>query len=235
MKPVIALTPEAKTLPAHHARRGAYCGVSYSDAIARAGGLPIILPLTRDPVLLRQILRHCQGLLLTGGADVSHQFYAPNMPPRQRATIHGVDEVRDEMEFYLTRLALRNSVPVFGICRGIQVMNVALGGTLFPDIPGHDHPQAEVRLHPLQWEPTSRMRATLGLRAGFVNTSHHQALDRVAPGLVVTARAPDGFIEAVEHQSARFFWGVQFHPERLVKVAPKYLRLFQALVAAAAS
>ena len=232
VKPVIALTPEAKTLPANHARRGAYCGVSYSDAIAAAGGLPVILPLTRDPSLLRQLLSHCQGLLLTGGADVSHKFYAPSLPARQRATIYGVDEVRDEMEIYLTRLALRNAVPVFGICRGIQVMNVALGGTLFPDIPGHDHPQAEALLHTLRWEPTSQMRATLGPRAGAVNTSHHQALDQVAPDLVVTARSEDGIIEAVEHISARLFWGVQFHPERLVKVAPKFFRLFRAFVAA---
>ena len=232
VKPVIALTPEAKTLPANHARRGAYCGVSYTDAVAAAGGLPVILPLTRDPALLRQLLSHCQGLLLTGGADVSHQFYAPHLPARQRATIHGVDEVRDAMEIYLTRLALRNDLPVFGVCRGIQVMNVALGGTLVPDLPGHDHPQADGLFHTLQWEPTSQMLATLGPQAGAVNTSHHQALDRVAPSLVVTARAEDGTIEAVEHKTARFFWGVQFHPERLVKVAPKFLRLFQALVAA---
>ena len=232
VKPLIALTPEAKTLPANHARRGAYCGVSYSDAVAAAGGLPVILPLTRDPALLRLILHRCQGLLLTGGADVSHKFYAPRLPADQRATIHGVDEVRDEMEIYLTRAALRNDLPVFGICRGIQVMNIALGGTLIPDLPGHDHPQTDGLLHTLQWEPTSQMRATLGPRAGAVNTSHHQALDRVATGLAVTARSEDGIIEAVEHKTARFFWGVQFHPERLLKAAPQFLRLFQALVAA---
>ena len=142
MKPLIALTPEAKALPANHAQRGAYCGVSYTAAVAAAGGLPLILPLTRNRVLLRQILSRCQGLLLTGGADVSHKFYAPRMSARHRATIQG------------------------------------------------------------------------------------------AAGLAVTARADDGVIEAIEHVTARFFWGVQFHPERLVKVAPQFLRLFQAFVAA---
>ena len=232
VKPLIALTPEAKTLPANHAQRGAYCGVSYTDAVAAAGGLPVILPLTRNPVQLRQILSRCQGLLLTGGADVSHKFYAPRMSAHRRATIRGVDEVRDEMEICLTRAALRQDLPVFGICRGIQVMNVALGGTLVPDIPGHQNPQADGLIHALHWEKSSAMRATLGPQPGPVNTSHHQVLDQVALGLAITARADDGVIEAVEHTAARFFWGVQFHPERLVKVAPQFSRLFQAFVAA---
>ena len=232
VKPLIALTPEAKTLPANHAQRGAYCGVSYTDAVAAAGGLPLILPLTRNPALLRQILSRCQGLLLTGGADVSHKFYAPRMSARHRATIRGVDEVRDEMEISLTRAALRQDIPVFGICRGIQVMNVALGGSLVPHLSGHQNPQSDGLIHALHWEKSSAMRVTLGARSGPVNTSHHQALDQVAAGLAVTARTDDGVVEAVEHVAARFFWGVQFHPERLIKVAPQFLRLFQAFVAA---
>ena len=232
MKPVIAVTPEAIVLPTNHAKRGAFCGVSYSDAIAKAGGVPMIFPLTRDPVLLRQLWQRCDGLLLTGGADVSHKFYAPRMSAKLRDKIHGVDEVRDEMEIWLTRAALRTARPVFGICRGIQVMNVALGGTLLPDIPGHRHLQADGLIHELRWEPRSKIRATLGESAPLVNTAHHQALGRVAPGLRVTARTEDGVIEAVEHTTARFFWGVQFHPERLVEVAPQYRRLFVALVAA---
>ena len=232
MKPLIALTPEAITLPANHAKRGAFCGVSYSDAVANAGGVPVILPLTRDPALLRQFIQRCDGLLLTGGADVSHKFYAPRMPATQRTAIQGVDEVRDAMELWLTRAALRANQPVLGICRGIQVMNVALGGTLFPDVPNHRHPQADGLIHTLRWEPSSKILAALGTPATPVNTSHHQALAKVAPSLRVTARAEDGVIEAAEHLTARFFWGVQFHPERLVAVAPQYRRLFAALVAA---
>ena len=232
VKPVIALTPEAITLPANHARRGAFCGVSYSDAVAKAGGVPVILPLTRDPTLLRQLWQHCDGLLLTGGADVSHKFYAPRLSAPQRATIQGVDEVRDAMEIWLTRAALRDDVPVLGVCRGIQVLNVALGGTLVPDVPGHRHPQADGLIHALRWESSSKIRATLGTPVAPVNTSHHQAVDRVAAGLRVTARAADGVIEALEHTTARFCWGVQFHPERLVEVAPQYRQLFKALVAA---
>ena len=232
MKPVIALTMKEITTPQNHARRGTVCGEVYSDAVAKAGGVPMILPLTRNLSLLRQLWQHCDGLLLTGGADVSHKFYAPRMPARQRAAIQGVDEVRDEMEIWLTRAALRDGVPVLGICRGIQVMNVALGGTLLTDIPNHRHPQADGLIHRLQWEQSSRILAELGTPVMPVNTTHHQALDKVAPGLRVMARAEDGIIEAVEHKTAQFFWGVQFHPERLVKAAPQHRRLFKALVAA---
>ena len=232
VKPVIALTPEAISLPANHAKRGAFCGEAYSDAVVKAGGVPVILPLTCDLSLLRQLWQHCDGLLLTGGADVSHKFYAPRMPSRQRAAIQGVDEVRDEMEIWLTRAALRDNRPVLGICRGIQVMNVALGGTLLTDIPNHRHPQADGLIHRLHWEQSSKIRAALGTPAVAVNTTHHQALDKVAPGLRVTARAEDGIAEAVEHTAARFCWGVQFHPERLVKVAPQHRQLFKAFVAA---
>ena len=232
MKPLIALTPEAIALPANHAKRGAFCGVTYSEAIVKAGGIPVILPLTRNPAILRQLLQRCAGLLLTGGGDVSHKFYAPRLSARLRATIQGVDEVRDEMEIFLTRAALQADRPVLGICRGIQVMNVALGGTLVPDVPHHRHPKPAGLAHALRWAPASEIRAALGAPASPVNTSHHQALAKIASGLRVTAWAPDGIIEAVEHSTARFVWGVQFHPERLLKVAPQFRRLFAAFVAA---
>ena len=228
MQPTIGITPEVRQSP-----RGAVCAAAYSDAVVKAGGVPVILPLTRDPALLRQLWQRCDGLLLTGGGDVSHKFYAPRLPARQRALIQGVDEVRDEMEIWLTRAAVRDAVPVLGICRGIQIMNVALGGTLFPDIPGHRHPQTDGLIHPLQWAAASKIRTVIGTPITSVNTTHHQALAKIAPGLRVTARAADGTIEAVEHTTARFFWGVQFHPERLVEVVPQYRRLFAAFVAAA--
>ena len=227
MKPLIALTSEAVTLSA---KRGAFCQSAYSEAIAGAGGIPVILPLTHKPAILREFLHRCDGLLLTGGADVSHKFYAPRMPVWQRALIRGVDEVRDEMEIFLTQAALRREIPVLGICRGIQVMNVALGGTLAPDVPRHRHPQPDILLHKLRWESASKIRAVIGESA--VNSSHHQALDKVAPKLRVTAWAEDGIIESVEHTTAQFFWGVQFHPERLLKVAPQIRRLFTTFCAA---
>ena len=226
MRPLIALTSEAIHLPARQSPRGAYCGVAYSEAIEMAGGVPFILPLTREPAILRQLLDQCAGLLLIGGGDVSHKFYAPRMMARQRATFRSVDEIRDEMEIFLTHEALRRELPVLGICRGMQVMNVALGGTLVPDLPGHR------RDHPVRWDATSQIFTAVGAPATPVNSSHHQALDRVADELRVTAWAPDRVIEAVEHRSGKFFCGVQFHPERLLQSAPRFRRLFAALVRA---
>jgi len=229
MKPVIAVTPEAIRLPSRQDGRGAFCGVSYSQAIELAGGIPVILPLTADRSILDHFVKNCAGLLLTGGGDVSFRFYSP----RRRAKIDGVDELRDEMEIHLVRAALKRDWPVLGICRGIQVMNVALGGTLIPHLAGHRNPKPDALCQTLSWEADSQMRRLLGPAAGKVNTSHHQALDVVARPLRVVARAGDGVIEAVEHPAVRFFWGVQFHPERLIHVAPRFRRLFRALVSSA--
>lgn len=228
-KPVIAVTPEAIWLPSRQDGRGAFCGVSYCRAIELAGGIPVILPLTTNRRVLQHFLQHCHGLLLTGGGDVSFQFYTP----RRRVKIDGVDEERDAMEIYLVRAAVKRQWPVLGICRGIQVMNIALGGTLIPHLPGHRNPQPDALCQTIRWERDSQMRKILGSAADRVNTSHHQALDVVAPALRVVARAGDGVIEAVEHTSARLFWGVQFHPERLLTVAPRFHRLFRALVSSA--
>jgi gamma-glutamyl-gamma-aminobutyrate hydrolase PuuD len=235
LKPLIGVTPDVHQTSGRIWSRATLCGVAYTQAIEAAGGIPLVLPLTNHRATLDRLLDRCDGLMLIGGADVSHKFYAPRMPARQQALIQGADEVHDEMEIHLVRAALKRGMPVFGICRGVQIMNVALGGSLIPDLPGHRNPIPDGLCQTLHWQAPSAMQALLGQAPVKVNTSHHQALDRVANGLRVVARAEDGTIEAVEHASARFFWGVQFHPERLVKVAPRIRRLFKAFVAAAAS
>jgi len=232
MKPIIAITPEAIALPRSERGRGAFCGVSYSRAIELAGGAPLILPLTSDKRLLDQFLTRCDGLMLTGGGDVNPKRYRANLDARVRKTLFGVDDVRDEMEIHLCRRALERGLPTLAICRGIQVMNVAFGGTLLPHVAGHRNAKPEALAHRIEWVGDGCVRRALrGLDR--VNTSHHQAVDRVAHGFEVVARASDGVVEAMEKHDARFFCAVQFHPERLVKVAPQFLRLFKALVAAA--
>ena len=229
MKPVIAITPEAVTLPSRIDGRGSFCGVSYSEAIELAGGMPLVVPLTRDRRVLDHYLDTCAGWLLTGGGDVCARFYAPRMPAALRKKISGADEVRDEMEFYVLRKLVERDQPVFAICRGIQVMNVAFGGTLIPHLNGHSNPKPDALAHEIVWTKNGTLKRAMN---GFdrVNTSHHQAVDRVARGFEVVARAPDGIIEAMEKLEARFCCAVQFHPERLVKKAPQFLNLFREFV-----
>jgi putative glutamine amidotransferase len=231
MKPVIAITLEAITLPSRIDGRGAFCGVSYSQAIELAGGVPLIVPLTRDRRVLDHYIGTCDGWLLTGGGDVEAKCYAPGMPAALRKKISGANKARDEMEIYVLRKLAKRDQPVFGICRGIQVMNVAFGGTLLPHIDGHSNPKPDALAHRIEWTGGGRLKKAMD---GFdrVNTSHHQAVDRVARGFEVVARAPDGVVEAIEKPDARFCCGVQFHPERLVKRAPEFLKLFREFVRA---
>lgn len=231
MKPVIAITPEAITLPSRIDGRGSFCGVSYSEAIELAGGVPLVVPLTRDRRLLDHFLNTCDGWLLTGGGDVCAKFYAPRMSAAQRKKISGADAVRDEMEIYVLRQLVERDQPVFGICRGIQVMNVAFGGTLIPHLEGHRNPKPDALAHEIEWTKTGRLKKAMD---GFdrVNTSHHQAVDRVARGFEVVALAPDGIIEAMEKSDTRFCCAVQFHPERLVRNEPRFLDIFRAFVTA---
>jgi len=231
VKPVIAITPEAITLPSRVDGRGAFCHASYSEAIELAGGLPLIVPLTRDRSVLDHFLSACDGWLLTGGGDVCVKFYAPDMPAALQKRISGADEMRDEMEIYLLRRLAKRDRPVLGICRGIQVMNVAFGGTLLPHLEGHRRPKPGTLAHKIEWTNSGKLKRALDA-CPAVNTTHHQAVDRVARGFVVTARAPDGIIEAMEKPDARFFCAVQFHPERLLEAAPGFLKLFREFVRA---
>jgi putative glutamine amidotransferase len=238
MKPVIAITPEAIALSREDGR-GAFCGVSYSQAIELVGGIPVVLPLTSDPEILEACLRQCAGLLLAGGGDLSARYYSGNLTTAERATLSGVDDVRDQMEIYLVREALDADVPLLGICRGIQVLNVAAAGTVLPDIqlrrPGalaHRQTPVNALVHDVVWEPGARLTEVFGHDCPRVNSTHHQALDAVAPGFDVAARSPDGIIEAIEKPGARFACGVQFHPERLLQVEPHFRQLFDAFVRA---
>jgi putative glutamine amidotransferase len=211
-RPRIIIPPDAVVLSSRMDGRGAFCALSYSEAILAAGGLPVILPLTANRRVLQEFLDDADGLLLIGGGDVNPRRYGGRPHPK----ISGVDDTRDEMEIHLCRAARRRDLPTLGICRGIQIINVAFGGTLHPHITGHAHPQPTARVHRLRW----------GRGWIEVNSSHHQAVDRVAPGFVVTARAADGTVEAMELPAARHLRAVQFHPERLVAGEPGCRRLF---------
>ena len=219
MKPIIGITPEAVTLERAHGR-GGFCGVSYSQAVERAGGVAVVLPVTRERSALEPFFELCHGFLLSGGGDFTEASgaYRRKLTAAERRTLWGVDAARDEMEMFLVREMVARDIPVLGICRGVQMMNVALGGTLLPDIPNH----RLTTTHGIVWT-----RRLCGCRR--VNSRHHQAVGRLAVSLEVAARAGDGVIEAVTLPGARFFVGVQFHPERMRGTSS----LFSALARAA--
>jgi putative glutamine amidotransferase len=193
---------------------------AYAQAIAGAGGLPAFLPLGLPEDTLRGLFERMDGMLFTGGGDLDPSTYGVTTSAR----LMGVDPERDRLELTLARWALQDGKPVLGICRGQQVLNVAAGGTLIPDIPSLrpdalPHSDAnrapEALAHSVTVEPDSYL-AKVGTPPSLeVNSTHHQAVDRVASGWVVSALAPDGIIEAIEWQGHPFALAVQWHPERL--------------------
>ncbi|MGW4212609.1 gamma-glutamyl-gamma-aminobutyrate hydrolase family protein [Lentzea sp. NPDC004789] len=196
----------------------------YLDCVAQAGGNPVMLP----PVgtWTAETIGFLDGLVLAGGADLDPATYGAEPHPLTGEPRRD----RDEAEFALAEAALKLDLPVLGVCRGMQVLNVALGGTLHQHVEGHTEGQGVFGHTDVTVVPGTQLHAILGDRTN-VHCHHHQSLDRVADGLRVTASAPDGTIEAVELDGARFVVGVQSHPEQDIED----LRLFEALVAAARS
>ncbi|GLZ33473.1 glutamine amidotransferase [Lentzea sp. NBRC 105346] len=193
----------------------------YLDCVVRAGGNPVMLPPVGD--WNADSIGFLDGLVLAGGADVDPATYGAEAAPETGAPRPD----RDAAELALVHAALKNDLPLLGVCRGMQVLNVALGGTLHQHVEGHN-PAPSVFEHTEITVSDGVLAEILG--AGTtVRCHHHQALDRLGDGLRVVATAPDGVVEAVELDGARFVVGVQSHPEQDVED----LRLFEALIAAA--
>jgi len=239
LRPLIGVTCGTSALDRREANPQDRLNRAYSHALWAAGAAPVILPNLDDEETAVAYLARLDGLLVSGGYDVCPARYGE---ATLNATVQ-VDELRDRAELPLIRAAVERGVPLLAICRGIQSLNVALGGTLYQDIPAQiatplRHRQSEPRhqpTHTIALQSDSRLAAIIGDTRMEVNTFHHQALKDVAAGLAVVARAEDGVIEAVENPAARFLLGVQFHPEDLVGVCEKSRRLFRAFVEAAAS
>ncbi len=203
----------------------------YWFAITMFGGEPVpIYP--DDP--LSTLLPTLHGVILTGGGDVHPRFFGQENQGTQMDT---VDEARDEMELFVARYAAEHGLPLLGVCRGIQVINIALGGGLIQHIEGHaqvantfDGPPTQ---HFVHLKTDSLLAQTLQVNPGLmVNTYHHQAVadDDLGDGLRPVAWSHDGVIEGLELDSHPFYVGVQWHPERLYELSPEHRRLFQALI-----
>ena len=234
-QPLIALTATRQT----HLKRAPTYEIpqAYLDAILAAGGLPILLPASLPLAALPELVARYDGFVLSGGGDVDPALYGGRLD----AAVHSIDPERDTFERSLITLVLEADKPLLAICRGVQILNVALGGSLHEDIPSqlpaalrHDwypnYPR-DYLVHKVEIEPGSRLAGILGTHTLRTNSLHHQAIRQPAPGLKVVGRAEDGVIEAVELPGKRIAIGVQWHPECLPE-EPAMRRLFKAFVSA---
>ncbi len=233
-RPLIGITTHSLRDPNRDALDRLCAGAVY--AVEAAGALPVIVPHGLAEATLLALAARFDGLLITGGGDIAAACYGGAEHPG----IAGVDEWRDRAEIALARLAVQRRTPFLAICRGMQVLNVALGGTLHPevaDLPGmlrHDTDPAlpyDRLVHQIDVRPGTRLANLVGVTVVRVNSLHHQAIDLLAPGLEVTAVAPDGLVEAVEVAAHGFGLAVQWHPEAMPQEASARA-LFEGLVAA---
>ena len=209
---------------------------TYVDAVVKGGGVPLALPPTDDLDLVGEMLDRVDGALLTGGPDISAARYGQEQHEKANPLLPR----REAFDLAVLAEADRRGMPTLAICLGIQVVNVGRGGTLIQDIPSQA--PSEIKHAPAAGEtwpehlvevaPDTLLSSIVGAGEFVVNSSHHQAVDRVGKGLVVSARASDGTIECVEDAGGRFFLGLQWHPERLTD-RPRHLAIFEALVEAA--
>ena len=209
----------------------------YLEGIRQAGGIPVILPFTSDNDELDQLAKMCSGFLFTGGHDVSPELYS------EKALNSSVISCknRDEMESWYLNYAINADKPVLGICRGIQFINAALGGSLYQDLPAqhpsetehHQKPPYDIPVHTVNITKGSPLEKLLEKETISVNSYHHQAVKDLSPKLKVMAESPDGLAEAVYMPEHRFLWAVQWHPEFSYLTDINSRKIFNAFIDAA--
>ena len=233
-KPLIGVVPLVD-----YGRESLWMLPGYFDAVIEAGGVPVMLPLTDDRDALARTLDAVDGLIVTGGQDVDPARYGEK-DPELAALCGELCPERDAMEALLVTDALERDLPLLGICRGLQALNVIFGGTLWQDLPKqrpsevehHGKAPYENPVHTVSVLPGTPLAECVGAGELPVNSFHHQALRDVAPGLEVMATAPDGVVEAVWRPASRFCWAVQWHPEFSHAVDEPSRKIFSAFVGA---
>ena len=212
-------------------------GARYLRAVSDNGAVPVLLPLTVDDACLEQLVQRLDGFLFTGGEDVDPARYGET----RRRWVREICEARDELDIRLARLVSERNKPLLGICRGMQVVNVALGGSLYQDLRKQKVTRFRHKMrkpftrpaHTVDLLPDTPLPEILGAARIQVNSLHHQAVKALAPQLRQTARASDGVTEGWYDPEKRFFFGVQWHPEYLYKTDQAAEALFRAFVTAA--
>jgi putative glutamine amidotransferase len=237
MKPVIGIIPSLLLL----GTRLTYTSrQNNGDAIADNGGLPLLLPYASDGKDLEGLLSLVDGIYFAGGCDILPSYFGEEPIP----TLGDLCPARDAFEIAVYRLAAAKDMPMLGVCRGVQIMNVAAGGSVYQDIyaqlPGVGaHAQkdlpGEYAFHSVNFTPGGKLAGLLGESGAAVNSFHHEAVKEAAPGYAVAATAPDGVIEGIESLDLTYALGVQWHPEYMYGTSPVCARLYRSFVEAAAA
>jgi putative glutamine amidotransferase len=223
MNPLVAVTTGVLEKGGSHDQPQVVLYASYMSVLDDVGLAPVLLTPVHSPAAVRAVMAHCSGLVLTGGEDVDPRRYGEE--PIE--ALGAVTPARDELESAALGLALERDLPVLGICRGCQLLNVYFGGTLYQDLPTqrpgtgvHEQPGWAGGSHDVRVQPGSRLHGIVAGPELWLNSFHHQAIRDVAPGLEVVALADDGVVEAVEARDHAWVIGVQWHPERHEASAP---------------
>lgn len=236
-RPSIAITPDTNTPTPESPLLKYELKAAYADAVFRAGGLPFIIPYTDDRTLIDQYLDRVSGLVITGGAfDIPPEAYGE----APKDLLGALKPTRTTFEMTVLKAALSRRLPILGICGGMQLLNVAYGGSLIQDIGtevtnAKEHEQKHDRTqpqHPIDVKDHTLLAEAVGGRGQLmVNSTHHQAVSRVGEGLLVSALAPDGVVEGIESKSKdHFVVGVQWHPELMVDTVPTNLGIYRSFV-----
>jgi putative glutamine amidotransferase len=245
--PLILISPSVEKKGDEFGDLSVSLSETYQQALMKAGGLPLALPALVSRELIAESVRRCDGVLLTGGEDVDPRIYGIGLSPRLRGTVTVTPDggARDWRELVLIDEVFRQRKPLLGVCRGHQILNVALGGTLVPDILGQlpgamNHRRMDQRseiVHDVRLTRGSLLAKITGKQRLGVNSTHHQAVARVAAPLKVAAVSSDGIIEGLvlrpgEAKMLPFLLSVQFHPERLADRYPEHQAIFRAFTRA---
>jgi putative glutamine amidotransferase len=244
--PLILVSPGIERRGFEFSDLSASLAVRYENAIHAAGGIAVIAPVTTDRARLAEAVRRTDGVLLTGGDDIDPALYDRALPKKVLRTVEQTPDGggRDERELILIQEIFRQRKPLLAICRGHQILNIAFGGGLVADIAQQIHgalnhrrsDQAFELVHDVTVKPGSLFATICGKKIVGVNSTHHQAVAEPARPFAATARSRDGLVEVMELKPAfaklPFFLSVQFHPERLTQIHPRYRAIFQKFVSA---
>jgi putative glutamine amidotransferase len=246
MKPLILISPDFEAKGVEFGDASLSLAMRYPAAVAACGGIPVVMSHTDSREQVAAYVQRSDGVLLTGGDDVNPEIYGPKLPAtiKAKAIMTPDGGRRDLFELLLLEEVFRQRKPLLAICRGHQLVNVALGGTLYVDLPSQNPSRINHRQMQRKSEVVHSVRLTRGsLLAKIaknqtlgVNSTHHQAVSQVAPALQVTACSPDGVVEGLEQKRGErflpFLLSVQFHPERLLPRHTEHRAIFELFIAA---